>query len=192
MNDNQIITDQDIVQQSLKVPSSFGILIERYEAKLRRYVIRLGVKNSDDATDVLQDIFIKAYVNLNSFDTSLSFSSWIYRIAHNEAINWYRKQKVRPEGHLLIESEDFLGLLASKEDDAEKLFDYHINATELNKALNEIDAKYAEVLLLRYFEEKEYNEISDILQIPVGSVGTLISRGKKQLQTVLNRDNLRI
>lgn len=189
---NSVLKDEDLVSQTLKEPSSFGFIIERYEAKLRRYISRLGVKNPDDAVDVLQEIFIKAYINLNSFDTSLSFSSWIYRIAHNEAISWYRKQKVRPEGHLILEGDEVLNLLSSKQEGPELLFDRKINAAELNKALSTLDPKYLEVLLLRFYEEKEYSEISDILQIPVGSVGTLIARGKKQLQTVLNRDNLRI
>jgi len=189
---NQGVKDEDLVSQTLAEPSSFGFIIERYEAKLRRYISRLGVKNPEDAADVLQEIFIKAYVNLNSFDTSMSFSSWIYRIAHNEAISWYRKQSVRPEGHLIIEGDEVLSLLSSKQEGAELQFDHQINATELNKALTTLEPKYMQVLLLRYFEEKEYSEISDILRIPVGSVGTLIARGKKQLQTVLNRDNLRI
>ena len=189
---NQGVKDEDLVSQTLAEPSSLGFIIERYEAKLRRYISRLGVKNPEDAADVLQEIFIKAYVNLNSFDTSMSFSSWIYRIAHNEAISWYRKQSVRPEGHLIIEGDEVLSLLSSKQEGAELQFDHQINATELNKALTTLEPKYMQVLLLRYFEEKEYSEISDILRIPVGSVGTLIARGKKQLQTVLNRDNLRI
>ncbi|HMO78493.1 MAG TPA: RNA polymerase sigma factor [Candidatus Paceibacterota bacterium] len=186
------VKDEELVLLTLKESSAFGQIIERYEAKLRRYISRLGVRNPDDATDVLQEIFIKAYVNLNSFDTSLSFSSWIYRIAHNEAISWYRKQNVRPEGHLIIESDEVLNLLSSKQDGPELLFDRQINAAELNKALSKLEPKYLQVLLLRYFEEKEYSEISDILRLPIGSVGTLIARGKKQLQTVLNRDNLRI
>jgi len=189
-NHNQ--KDEDIVLRALEEPNSFGHIIERYEAKLRRYISRLGVKNPEDAADVLQEIFIKAYINLNSFDTSLSFSSWIYRIAHNEAVSWYRKKNVRPEGHLIIEGDEVLSLLSSKQEGVELQFDHQINAAELNKALNKIEPKYTRVLLLRYFEEKEYSEISDILRIPVGSVGTLIARGKKQLQTVLNRDNLRI
>lgn len=189
---DQDLKDEDIVIQTLAESSFFGFIIERYEAKLRRYIARLGVKNPEDAADVLQEIFIKAYVNLNSFDTSLSFSSWIYRIAHNEAISWYRKKNVRPEGHLILEGDEVLNLLANKEDGPELLFDRQINAAELNKALSTIDAKYAEALVLRYFEEKDYSEISDILRIPVGTVGTLIARGKKQLQTALNRDNLRI
>src|SRR3989344_3602095 len=136
--------------------------------------------------------FIIAYKNLNSFDTSLSFSSWIYRIAHNEAISWYRKHNVRPEGHLIADGEEVLALLKSKEECVEAAYDKEVNAEELGRAMEEIDEKYREVLILRYFEHKEYEEISDILKIPTGSVGTLISRGKKQLYNVLNQNALRI
>jgi RNA polymerase sigma-70 factor, ECF subfamily len=186
------LSDEEIVAMTLREHSSFGFIIERYEAKLKRYIARLGVRSYDDQADVLQDIFIKAYRNLNSFDTSLSFSSWIYRIAHNEAISWYRKQNVRPEGHLIADGEEVLALLKSKEEGMEAAFDKEINAEELGRAMSEIDEKYREVLILRYFEHKEYEEISDILKIPTGSVGTLISRGKKQLYNVLNQNALRI
>ncbi len=189
--ENQL-SDEVIVAETLKEPNSFGLIIERYEAKLKRYIMRLGVRNHDDQLDVLQEIFIKAYRNLNSFDTSLTFSSWIYRIAHNEAISWYRKQSVRPEGHLISDGEDVLSLISSKEEAAEIAFDKNVNATELAKALEEIELKYKEVLILRYFEHKEYEEISDILKIPSGSVGTLIYRGKKQLYNALNSKIARI
>lgn len=190
--DLTLLTDTEIVERTLKARDYFGVLIERYEAKLRRYIVRLGVRNSDDQDDVLQEIFIKAYKNLNSFDTSLSFSSWIYRISHNEAMTWFRRRSVRPEGNMVVDSEEVLDLVASKESGAELLFDKTINAAELTEALTKLDPKYREVLILRYFEHKEYDEISDILQIPMGSVGTLIHRGKKQLYSVLNHDAVRI
>lgn len=185
-------TDEEIVLSTLKVPSTFGVIVERYEAKLKRYINRLGVRNFEDQQDVMQDIFIKAYRNLNSFDTSLSFSSWIYRIAHNEAISWYRKKNVRPEGHLIADSDEVFEFISAKEDGPEVGFDKSVNAKEINKALLEIDEKYREAIVLRYFEHKEYEEISDILKIPIGSVGTLIFRGKKQLASALNPKNLRI
>ena len=185
-------SDSEVVRMTLKDPNQYGFLMERYEAKLKRYITRLGIKVPDDQLDVLQEIFIKAYRNLNSFDTSLSFSSWIYRIAHNEAISFYRKKNVRPEGHLVGDGDEVLSFLSSSLDTADVKFDQGINAEEVNKALGMIDEKYREPLVLRFFEHKEYDEISDILQIPIGSVGTLIHRGKKQLATVLNKDALRI
>ncbi|MCA9362242.1 sigma-70 family RNA polymerase sigma factor, partial [Candidatus Kaiserbacteria bacterium] len=134
----------------------------------------------------------KTYRNLNGFDASLQFSSWIYRIAHNEAISWYRKKNVRPEGHLIADSEEMLSFLSSKEEGADVTFDKNVNAQRVNQALMEIDEKYREVIILRFFEHKEYEEISDILKIPVGSVGTLLHRGKKQLAAALNKDAIRI
>ncbi len=122
----------------------------------------------------------------------MSFSAWIYRIAHNEAISWYRKHNVRPEGHLIADSSEVLNLIKSKEEAADVVFDQNINAEEVNKALLRIDEKYRQILTLRYFEHMEYDEISDVLKIPVGSVGTLIHRGKKQLLNELNLDSIRI
>lgn len=185
-------SDEELVQKTLEDKRFFGELVDRYEAKLSRYVARLGVRNPDDQLDVLQEIFLKTYRNLNGFDTSLQFSSWIYRIAHNEAISWYRKKSVRPEGHLIADSEEMLSFLVAKSETQDETFDTKVNAAEVNKALLEIDEKYREVLILRFFEHKEYEEISDILKIPVGSVGTLLHRGKKQLATALNKEALRI
>lgn len=185
-------SDTEIVRMTLKDPNQYGLLMERYEAKLKRYILRLGVRVPDDQLDVLQEIFIKAYRNLNSFDTSLSFSSWIYRIAHNEAISFYRKKNVRPEGHLVADGDEVLSFIGSSLDAPDIHFDQNLNAQQVNGALGTLDEKYREPLILRFFEHKEYDEISDILQIPIGSVGTLIHRGKKQLANVLNKDALRI
>lgn len=185
-------TDNEVVIMTLQDRDSFGILIERYEAKLRRYMIRLGLRNNDDQDDVLQEVFIKAYKNLHSFDTGLSFSSWLYRIAHNETMTWFRRRQVRPEGYLVSDGEAVLELVASSQASLETQFDARLSEEEVSSALRVIDPKYREVLVLRFFEHKEYEEISDILQIPVGSVGTLLHRGKKQLAGVLNQESRRI
>lgn len=177
---------------ALRDKAFFGYIVARYESKLSRYLMRLGVHNKQDIEDVLQDIFIKVYKNLNGFDTSLSFSSWIYRIAHNEAISWYRKKQVRPEGHLVDSGEDVLPLISSKEEGADVEFDKDVNAAEVEKALMQLDGKYRDVLILRYFEHKEYDEISDILKIPIGSVGTRIFRGKEALKDALQKERLRL
>jgi RNA polymerase sigma-70 factor (ECF subfamily) len=185
-------SDEELVRKTLEDKEFFGALVDRYEAKLTRYVGRLGVRNRDDQLDVLQEIFLKTYRNLNDFDQSFQFSSWIYRIAHNETISWYRKKNVRPEGHLVAEGEEMLAFLRSKEETADVTFDKGLNAKRVNEALLQIAEKYREVIILRFFEHKEYEEISDILQLPIGSVGTLIHRGKKQLAAVLNQDAVRI
>src|SRR5438132_8941411 len=70
----------------------FGILITHYQKKMERYAGKL-LNNHEDRQDVVQEIFTKAYVNIQSFDTSRKFSSWLYRIAHNEIINIFKKNK---------------------------------------------------------------------------------------------------
>ncbi|MEA2112650.1 MAG: sigma-70 family RNA polymerase sigma factor, partial [Patescibacteria group bacterium] len=86
-------TDEELVGLVLNNQDYFLFLVRRYEQKLFRYISRISSLNQDDIEDVLQDIFIKVYKNLNNFDTDLKFSSWIYRITHNEVISNYRKYK---------------------------------------------------------------------------------------------------
>lgn len=186
------MTDEEIVTMTLREPALFRHIIERYESPLSRYVSRLGVKEVEDQQDVLQEIFIKVYRNLNGFDPSMKFSSWVYRIAHNEAISWYRKQNVRPEGHLIAESDEVLGLMKADEKPQEVLFDESIKVERITEALQKLDQKYRDVLILRYFEHLEYDEISDVLKIPIGSVGTLIHRGKGQLKKLIDPHHIRV
>ena len=139
--------------------------------------------SGQDIDDLLQNIFIKVYRNINEYDSSLLFSSWIYRIAHNEMIDWYRKQKVRTSISIDDASEPFLAKLITEENMAD-LFDGTIEKRILAEALNELDEKYKDILLLRYFEEKSYEEIADIMKLPAGTVATRINRAKKELRKV--------
>ena len=94
--DHTQYSDQELVVQALFDPEAFSQIIERYQDKLLRYIMRISNVSVQDAEDILQETFIKAYSNLNDYDHSLQFSSWIYRIAHNQTISSYRKRSVRP------------------------------------------------------------------------------------------------
>lgn len=185
MSEYSAPTDNELVAHSLRERAFFGNLVERYDKRLERYITRLGVLDPDDRADVLQEIFIKVYRNLNSFDQSLSFSAWIYRIAHNEAISWYRKRQSRPEGYLVSEGDEIVKLIAADGVNQEAIFDRAVSNELLLRALEQLDDKYREVLILRYFEHLEYEDISDILQVPTGTVGTLVHRAKKRLKEKL-------
>ncbi|MFW6210277.1 MAG: RNA polymerase sigma factor [Patescibacteria group bacterium] len=186
------MSDEVLADAARVERNAFGLLVERYEQPLRRYVTRLGVRNHDDQLDVLQEVFLKAYRNINSFDTKLKFSSWIYRIAHNEAVSWFRKRNARPEGHAVADGEEVIEFLRSGEVSPEEQFDTVVNAEAVNIALRRLDDRYRNALILRYFEHKEYQEISDILRVPVGTVGTLLHRGKQQLAHELNAAAIRM
>jgi len=160
----------------------FGCIVDRYEEKLLRYLKRVMPGLGEDAYDVLQEVFIKAYVNVHSFDTTLSFSSWIYRIAHNEAVNWLRKKKARPET-IELGDDDFQTFAQSMEV-ADGTHEHALTKDAVTRTLSFMPEKYYTVLVLHFLEGKSYEEISDILTMPGGTVATLLHRAKKQFSSI--------
>jgi RNA polymerase sigma-70 factor, ECF subfamily len=178
------LSDEEIVIKSKKDPEYFAVLVERYVPKLTRYMRRRSLATTDDIDDLLQNVFIKVYRNINDYDSSLLFSSWIYRITHNEMIDWYRREKRRATLSLDDDNHDIISKLMS-EDDHTARFSNEEQKQYIIGVLNKLDDKYKEILLLRFFEEKSYEEIADILKIPAGTVAVRINRAKKQLQKSL-------
>ena len=183
--------DSELVKLSLENPDYFLGIVKRYEDPLMRYIRRITNINFEDAEDLLQEIFIKVYTNLNGFDTNLKFSSWIYRIAHNEVISNFRKLKTRPEKINSEMNEDILEKIKS-DLSIEKEFDQKILKDKLIKVIDQLDIKYKEVIVLKYLEDKSYEEISDIIKKPKNSVGTLINRAKKRLNNIIKNENINI
>ncbi len=171
-------TDAELVRLALHSQADFRYLIEKYEKPLFRYIRRISNFSVEDAEDILQEVFIKVYRNLNDFDMDLKFSSWIYRITRNQVISEYRKKKARPQTYQSEISEEILEKMRG-DFDAEKEIEINLNNDFINKILSQMDLKYREVLILRYFEEMEYREISDVLKKPEGTVGALLNRAKK-------------
>lgn len=171
------ISDEKLVGLSLGDDKYYGELVDRYEGRLQKYIVRFINCGIEDAQDIVQETFIKAYRNLNNFNPDLKFSSWIYRIAHNEAVNYFRQAK----SHKAIAMEDFKLEVFPSGQDLERELGEKMERSMLLDALSRLDTKYKEVLVLRYMEEKDYMEISDILKKPVGTVSSLISRAKKLL-----------
>lgn len=171
----QIKTDVELVGMSLENSDHFLCLSNRYESKLLRYIMRISKFGREDAEDILQDVFIKTYFNLNGFDKELQFSSWIYRIAHNETVSAIRKKVIRPSISLEAGDMEKFGEFF----DITKEMDNTLDRKMIDEALSKLDEKYREVLILRFLDEKDYVEIADILKKPVSTVGNLILRGKK-------------
>ncbi|OGH82520.1 MAG: hypothetical protein A2373_03300 [Candidatus Magasanikbacteria bacterium RIFOXYB1_FULL_40_15] len=175
------LSDEElIVKIREKDPELYAEIIQRYQSKLSHY-LRKFIKDFDEIEDVLQDVFIKAYKNLYGFNPDKRFSSWIYRIAHNEAINHIKKYYNR--GRISFDELEY-EIIGEKMDLAERI-DLKIDREKIGLAFNDLKLKYKEVILLYYFEDRSYEEISDILRMPVSTVGTYISRGKKQLKEIL-------
>jgi RNA polymerase sigma-70 factor, ECF subfamily len=179
-------TDQELVSRTLSDKQAFTSLVKRYDAPLARYIVRMGWKDASSAQDLLQEIFIKIYINLNDYDPSLPFSSWIYRIAHNEIISSFRKEKIRPA--VLKKERDFFLFENIVDDTGFSSEDGRkFSADGIQEAVNRLEAKYRDIIVLKFFEEKSYEEISDIMQMPQGTVATLISRAKKKIKEHLEK-----
>lgn len=179
--ENDQKTDQELVSLALSNPNDFSFLIERYSPKLTRYIYRTTRIGQEDVDDILQDVFIKVYKNLNDYDSDLKFSSWIYRITHNQLMDFYRKKNARPQVLVSNDDYDFFNLIGQSFDligEAQKQLDKE----KVLQTLNKLDGKYKEVLVLRFLEQKDYKEISDILKKPEGTIATLINRAKKQFK----------
>jgi len=184
-------TDIELVALALEDQDNFLFLAKRYEDRLLRYIKRISGFDNEEAEDVLQDVFIKVYQNLNSFDDSLKFSSWIYRITHNQVISHHRKIKARPEHYPGELNEEILHNLAGNLDVAKEMDNQYLRQN-VNKILANLDFKYREILILRFLEERNYREISDILKKPAGTVATLLNRAKKRFEDELIKQDISI
>jgi RNA polymerase sigma-70 factor (ECF subfamily) len=157
---------------------AFSLLVGRYEKKITRYA-RKFLSHPDDIKDIVQDVFVKAYVNIKSFDTKRRFSPWIYRIAHNEFVNALKKRKSEKLSFI-----DFDVLLPHPV--AKESADSDIDRIDLRRLLDgclqNLPVKYREPLILYYFEEMSYREIADVLRLPVSTVGIRLQRGKSLLK----------
>ncbi|MCX6782006.1 MAG: RNA polymerase sigma factor [Candidatus Magasanikbacteria bacterium] len=174
------LTDEQLIVGVREIDKEFySEIIRRYQTKLSHY-LRKFIKSGDELEDVLQDVFIKAYRNLYDFDVGKKFSPWIYRIAHNEALNHvkkYRRESVSlDDQELEIFDEGF---------DIKETVDRTIARERIESALLKIKDRYREPIILYFFEQKTYEEIGDILRLPRNTVGTLVSRGKKLLKQLL-------
>lgn len=181
-------TDEEIAKLIAQDQSFFVYLMQRYEEKLLRYIIRISGVSPEDAQDLLQEVYLKVYRNINDFDASLKFSSWIYRITHNHVISDFRRRKVRPQS-IISEGNDLVLQNIVSDFSVEADLNKEYTKIALMKIINELDPKYQDVLVLKFFDEKDYQEISDILKKPVGTIGTLISRAKKQLKIAIKKNN---
>jgi len=164
----------------------FGVLVERYEKKMMRYA-RKFLSNQEDIEDAIQGVFLKAYENIQSFDTKRKFSTWLYSIAHNKLVNVLKKNKRRS---LLFFSDldTFLPQRFAHNNVHEDILDKEVRRM-LDKCLEKLDYKYKEPLVLYYFEDMDYKQISDIMRIPVSTVGVRLKRGRKAMKSILKDSN---
>jgi len=175
------LPDEELVEITRnKDREAYAEIVGRYEKKLLRYT-RYLIKNEHKACDAVQNTFIKAYENLQGFNTKRKFSSWIYRIAHNEAINEAKKYSKEVDGANIIWS-----LFRGREElEPETATERELTRKRVGECLEKLPLKYKEVLAMYYLEGFGYSEIGEILKIPTNTVGTRIARGKKAMRKIM-------
>lgn len=132
----------------------------------------------------MQNVYIKAWKNLQSFDQNYTFKTWIYTITTNETYSFFRKwQKTLSE--IPLENIEFQ--LHSKDDFSTEVNNL-LNKQQIQKTLNQLPSKYQKVLNLYYFEELSYQEISDILKQPENTIATQIRRAKQKFKQLWQQD----
>jgi RNA polymerase sigma-70 factor, ECF subfamily len=181
-------SDAALIEMAIKNPESFGILMQRYQGPLFHYIRRIAQLSEEDTEDLLQEVFIKIYQKLNEYNENLKFSSWAYRIAHNHIIDYFRKSGARPRTNALEDGE-WEKIVHSGIHMMKDIADRDC-VEKIKSCLNELPIHYREVLVLRFIEEKEYEEIMDILKKPKGSVASLIRRGKELLKKRIREQNV--
>lgn len=173
-------TDEELARMVQDGDSEkFGLIMSRYGGKLFRYGKKF-MSDTDNIEDVVQDVFIKTFQNIKSFDLKQRFSPWIYRIAHNTYINAIKKSNSGPL--YLFDFDTLISHSYADEDPAVKEREQREIKELVDKGLSQIDPKYREALVLYYIEDLSYKEISEILQIPVGTVGVRVMRAKELLK----------
>ena len=166
---------------------AFAELVDLYQDKLYHMAYRM-LSNRQEAEDVVQDTFLRVYKNLDRFDETLKFSTWIYRIATNLCIDRLRKRK--PIYSLDAESQDYEGLDGYSmipSDDKTPESELILSDTQriIHQAMESLPPKYKSVMMLRYIQDLSLQEVGDILGMPVTTIKTRVHRGREFLRKKL-------
>lgn len=176
------------IEQVLKGDqSAYADIVNLYQHKLYQVCYRM-LNNKQESEDIAQEAFIRAYINLHTFDQKRKFSTWIYRIATNLCIDRIRKKK--PDYYLDAEVAGTDGLdMYSKIASTEQLPEQQLEQMELQERIqyeiSRLPEKYRSVIVLKYIEELSLQDISEILDMPLGTVKTRIHRGREALRKQL-------
>ena len=159
--------------------NAYNELVKRYKDRLFNFVLRY-FNNAEQAEDVVQDTLIKLYTHASYYKNVAKFSTWIFTIAKNNALTELRKNKRKQTDSLWTDDGKVIDI-NSKEESLESKVQNEIAIDQLNKFLEEIPENFRMAVVLRDFQELSYEEISTILEIPIGTIKSRINRGRIQL-----------
>jgi RNA polymerase sigma factor (sigma-70 family) len=180
--------DQILIEKALAgSESAFRILLERYKDAVHRIIVKI-VRNQDEAQDLVQETFMKAFGSLSSYRCEYRFTTWLYKIAANNCIDYLRKKRLisvsldqpleTKDGQVTIELPDWTY-------NPEVDLTTRQRSLSIDAAIDSLPPKYREVIVFRHKRDKSYEEIAEILGIPVGTVKARIFRARELLKKKL-------
>jgi len=183
------LSDQDVVEHALEGrESAYRELISRYERPVFSVIYRM-VRDREKAEDLAQDTFIKVFNALDKYDPSYKFSSWIFKIAHNTTVDLLRKKEPEtlsldgsPHARTQEQAEASSLTAVSHDESPEEYTASKELGSEIEVALAELRPEYREALVLWHLEGRPYDEIAEIMDLPLGTVKTYIHRGRNELR----------
>jgi RNA polymerase sigma-70 factor (ECF subfamily) len=168
------VEDRDLIAKARKGQvEAYNLLVSRWEKRIFNYLLRL-VRNREDALDLSQDVFLKAYQNLNKLDDPSRFSSWLFRIAHNEAYSLLRKSK--PDGEITVDP--------ATEELSSRMYPMETSLA-VESALSRLSADQREAVLLKIYQGFKFEEMAQILDCPVSTVKSRVYTALDLLKTTL-------
>jgi len=178
-------TDAELVASALRgSEDAFRDLVLRFERPIYALILRM-VHDSQTAEDLAQEVFVKAYRHLASYDPRRKFASWLFKVAHNTTIDHLRRAQLDTVPLAGEQSEEGGGLLAVLADDSTEspaaAAERRGMARALERAIARLRPDYREAVVLRYVEGLAYQEICEVLALPVGTVKTNLHRARKEL-----------
>ena len=180
MNDKFKYSDEKLILRFQEGDiNAYNELVKRYKDRLLNFVLRY-FNNVEQAEDVVQDTLIKLYTHASYYKNVAKFSTWIFTIAKNNALTELRKNKRKTTDSLWTDDVQVIDI-NSNEESLDSKVQNEIAIDQLNKFLDEIPENFRMAVVLRDFQELSYEEISKILEIPIGTIKSRINRGRIQL-----------
>ncbi len=181
-------TDQELVTRSIKGDEgAFNELVNRYKRGVYTVIVRM-VRDNETANDLSQETFIKLYRSLSSYDPEYRFSSWLFKVANNLTIDHLRKnrQKVYSLDAPVEAEDDQVGvqIASSGENPLDRVESLELGE-QIKEAIMELPVDYRRVIVLRHVEDMSYEEIVEVTDLPLGTVKTLLFRGRRLLRKKL-------
>lgn len=181
--------DEDLVAAVLAGDRErFGDLVERYQGRLVNYLFRL-LRNLDEAHELAQEVFLKVYQALDRYDPRYRFSTWLFRVAQNAAIDQIRRRRLKLVSIHRQEEGDEEGRdwdLPSPERGPYRHLRNRERGEAIQQAIDSLPWEYRELIVLRHYGELSYEEIAGVKEMPLGTVKNKLFRGRQLLKEKLS------